>query len=254
MRSWLALLLCGCGRVGFDALGDAGNGGAADAMADIMVPNLDTDYPTFTLCPPEFALVDQAQCTGGAIEMTPDTPNSRGAAWLAVPFPTDRNVSVRATITLSSAGVQASDGAAVVLQNDPRGTAAIGGFGSGLGYDSISPSIALELDTYSPGGSEPAAPHVGLNLDGDVTTGPIGPTPFALSDGTPFTVWLDYDQATKTAAAYIARTAQKPPSPVVTMSSDLAHLGSMMWIGLTASTGSDSQFHRVLALSIDFTP
>jgi hypothetical protein len=81
--------MCGCGRIGFAALQAV----AQDAAQD----DGNRDYPTFTTCPTEFVLLGNAQCVGGAIELTSAGMDQAGAVWLGVPYPTNRSISVRAT-------------------------------------------------------------------------------------------------------------------------------------------------------------
>ncbi len=66
-------------------------------------------------------------------------------------------------------GTGGADGSAFILQNDPRGTAALGGGGGSLGYSGITPSVALELNIYNPN-------TIGMAFDAN---GAIGPVPFS---------------------------------------------------------------------------
>ena len=234
----VAALACGCGRGAFETVPD---GLPRDQFVQDAFEN-DRQYSTFSPCPTELMFVGQSSCAGNRLAVTPDLAQASGAAWLTIPYPT--NVST----------AFAADGAAIVLQNDPRGTTAIGGTGGELAAGAIKPSLALELDTFS-NVNEVAGEHVGLDLDGIVLPGgPATMAPFRLSDGTPFTVWLDYDKNAHVAAVYLARMPPKPASPIVTVDTDLTHLGSRMFIGFTAATGSDHESHEVLALAVDVTP
>jgi hypothetical protein len=90
------------------------------------------------------------------------------------------------TYTLVNPGANVADGVVFVVQNDPRGAAALGSAGGNMGYGgaSITPSAALEFNIYpgAPGG-------IGISLD---TNGVIGtstlPAPVAIDSGDPINV------------------------------------------------------------------
>jgi len=71
-----------------------------------------------------------------------------------------------------------ADGLAFVLQGDPRGTAALGGGGGGLGFAGISHSVGLLINLYT-GGAEPD----GFRLSLDGTTGAYGAIPVTFASG-----------------------------------------------------------------------
>jgi len=56
----------------------------------------------------------------------------------------------QASWTYQDVGTNGADGAAFCIQNDPRGTSAIGGGGGSLGVSGITPSVELELNIYGP--------------------------------------------------------------------------------------------------------
>jgi hypothetical protein len=89
-----------------------------------------------------------------------------------------------------------ADGACFVLQNDPRGTTALGGGGGGLGYSGIIPSAALEFNIYS--GNAPSANSSGFNFQVNGATGKpyTDATPVNPASGNPILVNLAYDGTT----------------------------------------------------------
>ena len=105
--------------------------------------------------------------------------------------------SFSATFTYQAFG--SADGAAFILQNDMRGTAAVGGSGGALGYGSdnmgtpIQPSAALELNIYTGNGNP-----LGENLAFNGTTGTYNAVypPVNLPDGNPMLVNLNYNGTT----------------------------------------------------------
>ena len=269
VRWVIALMACACGRSAFEELPDGppriyssdsndrseddGNDDDSTGTIDAFFED-DRSYTTFSPCPTELAFVEAAGCSAGRLQVNPDSVAVRGAAWLAVPYPTNVNLSIKVRMQITTAALP-GDGAAIVLHNDPRGTTAIGGTGGELGAGAITPSVALELDTFVNANEPSTTEHIGLDLDGIVLPGAMAAaSPFPLSDGTAFTVWLDYNKTAKVVSAYIARTQTKPATPVVTLATDLAHLGSRMFIGFTGATGADHESNHVLSLTIDVSP
>ncbi len=103
-----------------------------------------------------------------------------------------------------------ADGIAFVLQ--PISTS-VGSTGGGLGYQNISPSLAVEIDTYYNGGNtDPTYDHIGIQRNGDVdhgTTnnlaGPVGALTGNLNieDGQEHLLRVVWDATNQTIDAYI---------------------------------------------------
>ncbi|MDB5174400.1 MAG: hypothetical protein JWN51_3173 [Phycisphaerales bacterium] len=99
-----------------------------------------------------------------------------------------------ASFTYTATG--GADGAAFILQNDSRGTAAIGGTGGSLGYGygngsntPVAPSAALQLNLWT-GGGQP----IGAQFATNGNTGRYNPvTPVVLNNGNPINVNFNYD-------------------------------------------------------------
>ncbi|HWF19441.1 MAG TPA: hypothetical protein VG754_09235, partial [Verrucomicrobiae bacterium] len=94
---------------------------------------------------------------------------------------------------------------AFVVQNDPRGFAALGdagaGSGNSLGYGApslIANSVALEFNIYTN-----AASGAGIALDNDGSIGPFTSTsPVSLESGDPINVTLQYLNGLATVTLY----------------------------------------------------
>ena len=155
----------------------------------------------------------------------------------------------------ATAGTTATlaDGMAFVLQNDGRGTSALGGAGGGLGYGGITPSAALEFNLY-PNNT------VGIALrSGGDTGGPYNPTtPVDLSNGDLIGVFVHYANGILTVT--LTDTNQATSYTASFNAGNLATTvgGDTAYVGLTGGTGgsdanqmvSNFQFIPLPSLSV----
>ena len=87
-----------------------------------------------------------------------------------------------------------------------------------MGYGGVSPSVAVEFDTYQNSSSGDAdGNHVGININGALTSVVQAPVRERMNDGGIWYAWLDYDGSLQTMEARIARTPDRPTLPIVSM-------------------------------------
>ena len=93
-----------------------------------------------------------ATVASGAVTLTPDLGNRKGAAWSPFRVDLSQSFCLEAEVKLSDAAdTSGADGVAFVLQPTDTSTLSSGG---GLGYlTDINPSVAVEFDTYPNGSS-----------------------------------------------------------------------------------------------------
>jgi hypothetical protein len=118
---------------------------------------------------------------------------------------------------------------------------ALGMRGGSLGYEPLSPSVAVELDTHA-NSWDPDDNHIGLLADGDVITALVTVSPpFTLDDGVLRYLWIDFDGGTGQVEVYVADSPTRPNTAVLEFAGlDLAApLGfSCTWAGRPGSTFS----------------
>ena len=122
----------------------------------------------------------------GLLTLT-DGANSEARSFF---YNTRQNVGgFQAAFTYQAGGNKSADGIAFVLQNDSRGTAALGGAGGSLGVSGITPSFELELNIYSGSGD-----GLGYGVFTDGNIGPnASPGSISLGSGHPIGITLLYD-------------------------------------------------------------
>ncbi|WP_310395486.1 L-type lectin-domain containing protein [Hymenobacter sp.] len=104
---------------------------------------------------------------GDCIRLTPDEPYREGIAYSTARLDLRNPFEVEFDIYLGDKDDLGADGITFVLHNDPRGFAAAGFFGEGMGYGNIAPSVAVEFDTYQNyTRNDPAHDHVALLVNG----------------------------------------------------------------------------------------
>ena len=95
---------------------------------------------------------------------------------------------------------------AFVVQSSPMGAKAVGVGGGGLAYEGVSPSIAVEFDTFFNPATDPQPNHVAFLAAGNpsIHIAHAAP-PFLLNDGAVHYVWIDYDWTIDLLEVYLAR-------------------------------------------------
>ena len=208
--------------------------------------------PNFTF--PDFSDVSAFQLNGDAaqagnvLRVAPDANNQRGTAFVSTPFLINAATSFSTDFRFRMAGSTSdgADGLSFILQ--PFGPGAIGTPGEGMGYESLNPSLAIELDTYQ-NGFDPNANHVGVQINGSTTSVATANPGFDMEDGAVHRAWIDYDGTANTLRIYIAdNPATKPtvPTLVVTGIDLVGQVGSSLYMGFGAATGALRNNHDIL--------
>ena len=111
--------------------------------------------------------VGNAETKKGIVEhvLTEDKPNQKGAIWTEHKINFNKDFVISADVYLGTKE-DGADGLALVFQGKDNHTV---GDGGGMGYQGISPSFAVEIDTYQnlDAFGDPAEDHVGISIDGN---------------------------------------------------------------------------------------
>jgi hypothetical protein len=241
--------LAGCGRVGFTAGADAD-------VTDTTLPFDSGIYLSdFTTCPSLLVLTGSAMCTGGVLEINADTGDVAGSAYFAEPIEITPSTSIYTRLVISFPDQSPNppgDGMVIVVQNDPRGTAALGG-GAGLGFGAITPSIGVELDTYKDT-YDLDDNHMGIDIDGSLTSVDAAMLPFRMNGGTTFYAWVDIDGPDRRVRGYASTTPTKPLLPQVESTQDLGRLGPSAYVGVVGGTAFAVEAHHIHAWDLVILP
>lgn len=129
-------------------------------------------FPAYQL-QAQFALNGQAAyMDADCIQLTPDTAYAEGVAFYYTPLNLQQPFQISFDLFFGEKD-EGADGMTFVIHDDPRGLKAFGVWGEGMGYGrwnpgnpngtSISPSIAVEFDTYQNlRQNDPAHDHIAL--------------------------------------------------------------------------------------------
>lgn len=125
-----------------------------------------------------------------------------------------------------------------------------GGGGGGIGYQGISPSVGVEFDTFNNGAQDQnSGNHIGLDLNGSVTSVALQAIPGRFNDGNVWFAWVDYNGVTDVLEARVSNTATRPASPNVSTTVNLpVILGTTnAFVGFTSGTGAGGGTHEILS-------
>ncbi|MFZ5824776.1 MAG: lectin-like domain-containing protein [Bacillota bacterium] len=145
-----------------------------------------------------------------------------------------------------SDGVQGADGItfAIVPQNN-----AVGAGGGGIGYQGLGSSVAVEFDTWNNGGDDGHnGNHVGVNLNGSMSSVARTNIGGAMNDGNAWYAWIDYDATTQMLEVRLSQSATPPPTPVLSYAVDIPAVvgSSTAYVGFTSGTGCAGNYHDLL--------
>jgi hypothetical protein len=227
---------------------------------------------------PDFSNTDKltlngsAQQTDKVLRLTPDEGSQAGSSFFPMPFTLEPNSVFHTHFSFQIGGSRpnsgpidnenGADGLAFVIQNDPRGAAAIGNSGEGIGFGMnnsngnpvipISASVAIEFDTFQSSGDLDGN-HVGLILNGKMDQHQASSNPgFLLNNGSTRYVWIDYVGVSKSLKAYVSTTDSKPVTPTISTTVDLtATLGKEAFFGFTAGTGARFNSQDILSWNLN---
>lgn len=199
------------------------------------------------------SLQGSAVVTAGVLELTADVGNQAGTAFHNSPINLSANGSFRSAFQFQiQGGGDGADGLTFVIQNDPRGAAAIGVGGGDLGYSGITRSVAVEFDTFRNFEFEANDNHVSI-LNGAIDRAIITARPaFDLNGGQTVFAWVDYNGASDALALFLSTGATKPQVATLQATIDLQQLvGDSAFVGFTAATGGLTNRHIVTSWTLD---
>ena len=185
--------------------------------------------------------------------LTRDLEDQKGAVWTEQKIDFDENFRISAEIYLGTKD-DGADGLALVFQAKGNHIVSDGG---GLGYQGISPSIAIEFDTYHNGdktpkqavnvnNNDPVEDHVGIRADGDpVHTASDSVEVENLEDGEYHPITFEWNASQQTFnlsldGKQIFKEKSIPENGLA---------GQQVYFGFTAATGGLSNEHKVRSIS-----
>ena len=207
------------------------------------------NYPTGFPSAAGFTLDGGATVAGGALLVTDGGTYENRAVWYSTAL-NIQNFTTDFTFQITPAGANIADGMTFAIQN--QGLTAVGGIGGALGYQDVTPSVAVKFDLFSNSGE-------GANSTGFYTNGaaPILPaidlTPSGvnLHSGDVMHAHLTYDGTTLTLtltdtvtnATFTAAQAINIPATV---------LANTAFVGFTGGTGGTVSTQNILSWT--YTP
>lgn len=227
----------------------------------------------------DFSDVSELQLNGNAataiwggqtvLRVTPSLPFQSGSAFAknAVSLSNEASFSAFFQFRISNpGGISDNDGqganglvfAVQTVSNTAGG--GIGGIGRGIGYAGIDHSLGIEFDTFEDGliidnfdGN-----HIGVNLNGSVTSNLLVPVAPILNNGTIYSAWIDYNGLTDTLEVRFSDTTNRPNTALISTTVDLVDVLEQpdVFVGFTSGTGASYNDHDILNFTFvdEFAP
>jgi hypothetical protein len=147
-------------------------------------------------------------------------------------------------------GQPGADGIAFVVQT--QGPRALGGWGGGIGYRFIKPSVAVEFDTFQ-NTADPSSNHLAVVMNGnpDAHTA-VSEAPIPLY-GKPFNARVTYDAGSHGLKVYVKSLHRGDTEQLLLEHTvDLGDaVGNEAWVGFTAATGTALSKQDIYSWTLD---
>ncbi|WP_413432493.1 DUF4347 domain-containing protein [Crateriforma spongiae] len=196
--------------------------------------------------------------SGGNLNVTGNVRRQVGSAFYETPVAIDSNTSFQAQFQFwigGFGGATGESGMTFTIQNSPQGSDAIGLYGSWLGYQNISNSVAVEFDTVRDA-ADRASREISVLTGGDVVT-PVSTavSPYTLNDSREYYAWVDYNAASDKLAVYISDTPNKPEFATTVATVQLENeVGDQAYFGFTAASFDRPNQHVVRNFQLSLDP
>lgn len=234
------------------ALALVATAGSATAQQTISFPNF-CNTSAFSLNGSTATLNPNAQCV---LRLTQDF--GVGSAFLTntfslasdASFSTFFSFQIRNPVGIGDADGAGADGIVFTVQTVSN---TAGGGGGGIGYQGISPSVGVEFDTFNNGGQDQnSGNHIGIDLNGSVSSVALMPIPGRFNDGNVWYVWVDYNGVTDLLEARVSSTNSRPAAASVSTTVNLpAILGTTnAFVGFTSGTGAGGGTHEIVSWNL----
>ena len=190
----------------------------------------------------DFQTNGNATLSGNIYTLTPNQGGRNGSAWNKNRLFLDQDFDINARVYLGNSDAGA-DGIAFVLQNQSLNAGSSGG---GLGYAGITPSFAVEFDTYNNGSIEPIQDHIAIIANGN-TAGAHNTysTPFEvqMEDGQWHTARFVWDATAKNFQVWYDGTRRH--NITIDLKADIFNGRPYVYWGFTGATGGATNLQQV---------
>lgn len=212
----------------------------------------------------QFYVNDDADSLGNnCYQLTTDNLNKKGTIWSGTQINLNNRFDFSAKLYFGSRKVQhgtgqissgcGADGIVFALQ---RNSTTVGGWGWGIGYAGITPSLGVEFDTFRNSiynnQNDPTFDHIAILKNGNTDhalagnlAGPVqaSPTSNNIKDSTEHWVRFTWDPNTKILKVYFDCQLRLTYNGDIV--NDIFSGDPMVYWGFTSATGGCSNFHRV---------
>ncbi|PCI96342.1 MAG: hypothetical protein COB15_10515 [Flavobacteriales bacterium] len=204
----------------------------------------------FLLVGDAFGVNKIASCTSDidtCFTLTPNANNQAGAVWDLSPIDLSKSFDATFCLTLGNDD-HGADGFAFVMRS--IGSDSIGHVGGGLGYEGITPSIAIEYDTYDNGTlkNDLGSDHTGMYVNSNWTTPiassvPLDPGGANIEDGNYHTTRIVWNINTHSLTMYFDGNLRV--SAQIDLVNNVFNGANLVYWGFTASTGGSINLQQI---------